>query len=156
MFPFGTIVLARFPFTDLSGDKRRPALGVSRDNDRRDDLVVCFITSVPRVGPDIAPLDPTAKTGLKVASAERFDKIATLERSVIAGRIGSAPDDWLRAGRPRFFGAFGFDTLQQSPTPPASAPGSVPSATAAPSGRSASPPRHADSRTDRTTHSPGR
>jgi len=34
VFPFGSIVLARFPFTDLSGDKRRPALVVSRDNDR--------------------------------------------------------------------------------------------------------------------------
>ena len=34
------------PFTDLSGDKRRPALVVSHDNDRRSHLVVCFITSV--------------------------------------------------------------------------------------------------------------
>jgi mRNA interferase MazF len=30
---FGAIALARFPFTDLSGDKRRPVLIVSRDND---------------------------------------------------------------------------------------------------------------------------
>lgn len=54
MFAFGSIVLARFPFTDLSGDKRRPALVVSRDNHRRADLVVCFITSVPHAGPDMA------------------------------------------------------------------------------------------------------
>ena len=39
MFPLGSIVLTRFPFTDLSGDKRRPALVISRDNDRRPDLV---------------------------------------------------------------------------------------------------------------------
>ena len=51
MFEFGAIVLARFPFTDLSGEKRRPALVVSRDNDRRADVVVCFITSVPWSGP---------------------------------------------------------------------------------------------------------
>ncbi len=51
MFPFGRFVLTRFPFTDLSGDKRRPALVVSRDNDRRPDLVVCFITSIQRTGP---------------------------------------------------------------------------------------------------------
>jgi mRNA interferase MazF len=55
MFAFGTVVLTRFPFTDLSGGKRRPALVVSGDNDRRSDLVVCFITSVPRTGPDMAP-----------------------------------------------------------------------------------------------------
>ena len=64
MFPFGSIVLARFPFTDLSGDKRRPALVISRDNDRRPDVIVCFITSVQRSGPDMAPIGATAETGL--------------------------------------------------------------------------------------------
>jgi mRNA interferase MazF len=97
VFPFGSIVLTRFPFTDLSADKRRPALVVSRDNDRRPDLVVCFITSIPRAGPDMAPLAATVGTGLKVASVVRFDKLATLDRSVIAGRLGAAPADWLAA-----------------------------------------------------------
>lgn len=108
MFAFGSIVLTRFPFTDLSGDKRRPALVVSRDNDRRSDLVVCFITSVPRAGPDTAPLAATAGTGLKVPSVVRFDKLATLDRSVVAGRLGDAPTEWLAAHRATFFGVFGF------------------------------------------------
>ena len=108
MFPFGSIVLARFPFTDLSGEKRRPALVISRDNDRRTDLVACFITSVPRSGPEMAPLSATAETGLKVPSLVRFDKLATLDRSVIAGKIGAAPADWLHAQRGVFFGVFGF------------------------------------------------
>ena len=95
MFAFGSIVLARFPFTDLSGDKRRPALVVSRDNDRRSDLVVCFITSVPRAGPDMAPIIASADTGLKVPSVVRFDKIATLDRSIITGKLGNAPSLWL-------------------------------------------------------------
>ncbi len=111
MFAFGSIVLARFPFTDLSGDKRRPALVVSLDNDRRSDLVVCFITSIPRAGPDMAPLDAVAGTGLKAASVVRFDKLATLDRSVIAGKIGDAPPDWLARQRPTFFGVFGFGQL---------------------------------------------
>ena len=38
--PFGTIALTDFPFTDLSAAKRRPALVVSTDNDRRTDVVV--------------------------------------------------------------------------------------------------------------------
>ena len=54
MFAFGSIVLARFPFTDLSGNKHHPALVISCDNHRRADLVVCFTTSVPRAGPDRA------------------------------------------------------------------------------------------------------
>ena len=109
MFPFGSIVLARFPFTDLSGDKRRPALVISRDNDRRPDVIVCFITSVQRSGLDMAPIGATAETGLKVHSLVRFDKLATLDRSVIAGRIGAAPAGWLQAHRAVFFGVFGFD-----------------------------------------------
>ncbi|MGE0223128.1 MAG: type II toxin-antitoxin system PemK/MazF family toxin [Acetobacteraceae bacterium] len=108
MLRFGTIALARFPFTDLSGDKRRPVLVVSRENDRRPDVVVCFITSVPRVGPDMAAIEATAETGLKVPSVVRFDKVATLEKSVIAGSIGNAPPEWLRQHSTTFFGVFGF------------------------------------------------
>ena len=81
---------------------------MSRDNDRRADGVVCFITSVPRTGPDMAHLDASPETGLKVRSTVRFDKRATLEKSVIAGRIGNAPTDWLTAQKATFFGAFGF------------------------------------------------
>jgi hypothetical protein len=47
MIEFGSIVLTRFPFTDLSGTKFRPALVISRDNARRSDVVPTFITSKP-------------------------------------------------------------------------------------------------------------
>jgi mRNA interferase MazF len=109
VFAFGDIVLTRFPFTDLSGEKRRPALVVSRDNDRRADLFVCFITSIQRTGPDTAPLAAGSLTGLKVPSVVRFDKLATLDRSVIAGKLGVAPSGWLAAHAAAFFGVFGFD-----------------------------------------------
>jgi mRNA interferase MazF len=109
MFEFGAIALARFPFTDLSGAKSRPVLIVSRDNDRRSDVVVCFIISIPRVGPDMAVIDATPGTGLKVRSTVRFDKLATLEKSVITGRLGSAPREWLAQQKATFLGVFGFD-----------------------------------------------
>ena len=109
MLAFGAIALAEFPFTDMSGVKRRPVLVISRDNDRRRDLVVCFITSVPRSGPDMVQLDPLPGTGLKVRSTVRFDKLATLERSVFTSRLGDAPPDWLTAQKAAFFGVFGFD-----------------------------------------------
>ena len=108
MFAFGSVVLARFPFTDLSGDKRRPALVVSRSNDRRSDLVVCFITSVPRVWPHAVPIAPTHGTGLKVASVVRFDKIATLNATVIAGQLGTVSAEWLDLNASTFFEVFGF------------------------------------------------
>ena len=109
MFEFGAIVLTRFPFTDLSGDKRRPALVVSRNNESRSDVVVCFITSVARSGPDMAPIPATARTGLKAPSVVRFDKIATLDKSIFTGRIGNATRTWLAAHSAMFFGVFGFD-----------------------------------------------
>jgi mRNA interferase MazF len=45
---------------------------------------------------------------LKVASAVRFDKVATIDRSIIAGRIGDAEPVWMQNARKTFFGVFGF------------------------------------------------
>lgn len=49
MADFGSIVFISFPFTDLSATKLRPALVVSRDNERRADVVLAFITSKARI-----------------------------------------------------------------------------------------------------------
>lgn len=111
MYAFGSIVLTRFPFTDLSGDKRRPALVVSHDNHCRADLVMCLITSVPRTGPYMAPIAPTSGTGLKVPSVVCFDKIATFGPAVIAGKLGDAPADWLSKHRTSFIRSFGFRSV---------------------------------------------
>ena len=40
-----------------------------------------------------ANLAARAGTGLKVLSMVRFDKLATLDRSVITGKLGDAPAD---------------------------------------------------------------
>jgi hypothetical protein len=69
-------VLTDFPFTDLTAAKRRPALVVSTDNDRRADVVVAYITSIPRDDPDAVAIGPGAGTGLKAPSLVRFGKIA--------------------------------------------------------------------------------
>jgi mRNA interferase MazF len=108
MFPFGTIVLTRFPFTDLSEVSRRPALVVSAQPGSSGDFILCFITSVTRTGPHAGPLSPDGGTGLKVRSLVRFDKLATLHASVIVGLIGEAPAEWLAAHASAFFAVFGF------------------------------------------------
>jgi hypothetical protein len=63
---------------------------------------------VQRSGPDMAAIPTTGGTGLKVPSPVRFDKLVTLDRSVIAGKIGAASADWLHAHRVVFFGVLGF------------------------------------------------
>jgi mRNA interferase MazF len=107
--PFGAIVLTDFPFTDLSSVKRRPALVVSTDNSRRTDIIVAYVTSVVRSEPDAVPIAPSPKNGLKVPSMVRFDKIATIDKSIIAGRLGIADPAWLTRHRSAFFRVFGFD-----------------------------------------------
>jgi hypothetical protein len=49
------------------------------------------------------PIALTCGTGLKVPSIGRFDKLATLERSVIAGKVSDAPPAWPHAQRATFF-----------------------------------------------------
>ena len=79
-----------------------------RDNDRRPDFVVCFITSVQRSSPDMAAVPRTAGTGLNVPSLVWSDKLGMLDRSVIAEKIGAAPANRLHAHILVFFGVFGF------------------------------------------------
>ncbi|HEY0834173.1 MAG TPA: type II toxin-antitoxin system PemK/MazF family toxin [Azospirillum sp.] len=117
MFDFGSIVFTRFPFTDLTGGKLRPALVVSRENDRRADVVLAFVTSNTSIAssPDARPIAPTEANGLKVPSVVRFDKLVTLEKRVVSGRLGQAEPAWLLEAAPVFFRVFGF-TLPTLPT----------------------------------------
>jgi mRNA interferase MazF len=89
----GDIVVAAFPFTDLSGNKRRPALVISSDVSQND-VTLAFISSVVPQRPmsDEILLVPTApdsqQTGLKVPSVLRLNKLATIERNLITRWIG--------------------------------------------------------------------
>ncbi len=109
MYSFGSIVLTRFPFTDLSGSKVRPALVISRNNASRADIVLAFITSqLPVSGPDALEIEPSPANGLKVKSAVRFDKVATLETGIVVGKLGDAEAPFLKTAAFVFHGVFGF------------------------------------------------
>jgi mRNA interferase MazF len=82
----GNIVLIPFPFTDLKGNKNRPAV-VLYANDL--DVTVCFITTELKWNEefDIA-LNPTKLNGLKTNSLIRVGKIATIDTDLILGQLG--------------------------------------------------------------------
>jgi mRNA interferase MazF len=90
----GSVVLAIYPFTDLSSAKRRPALIVSATGRPGSDCILAFITS--RLGSvdttdlllDAADGD-FAATGLRVASVVCCGKLMTLDRSLLTGRLGA-------------------------------------------------------------------
>jgi mRNA interferase MazF len=96
----GDIVLVRFPFTDLSGSKRRPAVILAA---YPPDVVVAFISShvPPELEPSDVMLSPTSTSfvsmGLKVASIIRLRKVATLEESLITRSLGQLTPDLLTA-----------------------------------------------------------
>jgi len=105
----GDVLLARFPFTDLSADKRRPVLVLSVANDG-EDIIVCAITSKPHAGPFDVPISSGPGNGLKVPSWAQFDKLATLSRSVISGRIGTVSPTFMQENLPLLRKLFGLGT----------------------------------------------
>ena len=90
------VVLARFPFTDLSSTKRRPAVILWADP-LQTDFILAFISSQHVSSLDagefyVLPTHPEFPlTGLMAPSRVRATKLVTLSRSLITrwmGRIG--------------------------------------------------------------------
>ena len=83
----GDIVLIPFPFTDLAGSKKRPALVLLSTGL---DVTVSFISTQLhwQEATDLL-LQPSATNGLKKPSLIRIGKIATVDKVLIIGRLGS-------------------------------------------------------------------
>ena len=82
----GDIVLITFPFTDLSGNKLRPAVVLAETTL---DLTVCFITTqLQWQEPTDLQLVPTLLNRLRKQSLIRTSKIATLDKTLAKGLLG--------------------------------------------------------------------
>ena len=86
----GDVVVVPFPFTDLTGNKRRPALVIANPDD--DDVILCQITSVARNDEYAVPNEmPDFDSGaLPVKSFIRSSKMFTATQHLIlysAGRL---------------------------------------------------------------------
>lgn len=92
----GKIVLVPFPFTDLTAIKLRPALVIYEGNR---DIIVAFISS--KIPSELFDVDVLLvknrigfrKTGLKIESVIKLDKIATVLKDLIVGEIGEINED---------------------------------------------------------------
>lgn len=92
----GSVVLIRYPFTDLSGFRVRPAIILTPDSllRRIDDALCLFVSSVIPGNPlptDIvieAEQPMFAKTGLRRRSVLRAHKLALLHKSLVVRRLG--------------------------------------------------------------------
>ena len=83
----GDIILIPFPFTDLTGQKNRPALVLITTNT---DITVAFITSqIKWQDEHDLQLEPSAENGLKTISLVRLSKLATLDNELVIGKLGN-------------------------------------------------------------------
>ena len=86
-YDFGDILLLNaYPFSDLSGVKKRPALVVADIGD--EDVLVARITSEePRDAHDVS-LERWKDFGLALPSTARISKIATLSKRLVSRKMG--------------------------------------------------------------------
>jgi mRNA interferase MazF len=83
----GDIVLVPFPFTDLEGQKLRPAVVLGKNGDS--DYIFCFISSQNnKVKPNEIKIQPDSKNNLKTESKIISSKICTLDQKVVIGQLG--------------------------------------------------------------------
>ena len=91
-FESGEVVLVPFPFTDLSQSKRRPVLVLSnlQHNMAIRDFISCGITSNLSNRAFSMLLDPSdmVEGALPVRSRIKYDKIFTLEKSLVIRKVG--------------------------------------------------------------------
>jgi mRNA interferase MazF len=87
----GDVILLSFPFTDLKGEKIRPAL-VLFVSDL--DVIVSFITTQFKWQTlhDIL-LEPDNLNGLKKTSLLRLSKITTIDKDLILGKLGELDEN---------------------------------------------------------------
>ena len=87
----GDIVLIPFPFTDLTGSKKRPALILMVG---KLDVTVSFISTQPHwQEPTDLLLQPNSVNGLKKPSLIRVGKIATIDKTLVIGKLGNTNDE---------------------------------------------------------------
>jgi len=92
----GKVVLVPFPFTDLTAAKLRPALIIYEGEK---DVVLLFISSKIPVEPSDVDVilgknhKSFKKSGLKLDSVIKLDKIATVLKDLIVGELGELDDE---------------------------------------------------------------
>jgi mRNA interferase MazF len=88
----GDIVLLRFPYSDLSGAKLRPAVVVAKVD--RGDFVACQITSNAAIRREMISLTPASfsRGALNVASFVLPGKLFTAQDSIVIKTVARLTD----------------------------------------------------------------
>ena len=88
----GDIVLVKFPFTNISGEKLRPALIITEESKFKDFILAIITTQFDQMEKYDMLLTADSKdfqkTGLKRESLLKLNKLTTLNKRMIVGKIG--------------------------------------------------------------------
>jgi mRNA interferase MazF len=84
----GIVVIVRFPFSDLSSSKYRPAVVIASAGDS--DWILCQVTSNPYADPEALHISKPsfASGGLDGSGYARPGKLFTASSSIISGHAG--------------------------------------------------------------------
>ena len=89
----GDVLLVPVVFSDGSGHKKRPVVGVYDNGDA--DLLVAPVTNQAARSPRDLPVVNWQQAGLRLPSIVRLEKLATVEKSTVVKKMGQlAPEDW--------------------------------------------------------------
>jgi mRNA interferase MazF len=99
----GQVVLFKFPQTDLTIGKLRPALLIRKLSNGYDDWLSCMIST--KMGQEVSGLDETIslndqdsrQTGLKSESIIRVSRLAVVSEKIMLGKTGEISKE--RLGR---------------------------------------------------------
>ncbi len=91
-YNFGEILLLNFPYSEGTGDSKRPVLVLAQTDEK--DMVLSKITSTgQRTIYDIVIID-WKEVGLLFPSVLRVDKLATLSRLRVIKKLGDLGSDY--------------------------------------------------------------
>jgi mRNA interferase MazF len=98
-FAAGQVVIVRFPFSDLTATKLRPAIVLADAG--RGDWILCQVTSQPYADPGAITLDASdfQRGTLRLTSYARPGKLFTAHASLVAGQVAELRPAKLRIVR---------------------------------------------------------
>ena len=103
----GEIILVPFPYTNLVDIKQRPALVLSKneDNERKEDLIVCAITSQLKESTEsiLITTENLEKWALPKQSAIKVSKIFSLDKNIIRKSFGKINEATLEEVKEEFY-----------------------------------------------------
>ncbi len=103
------IILTPFPFSDLSGQKVRPAL-VLFVSEKRGDMIIAFLTSnlFRRSMHDVS-VSQSKENGLRIDSVLCLTKLSTLDTKCAIGKLGTLEPRYRKEVHARLHELLGFD-----------------------------------------------